>query len=392
MRTKKVLVLGADGYLGWPTCMRFSAKGWSVVGVDNYSKRKWMKSLGLNSLTDNKTFQDKAAIWNKQVAPERGFQPIETKVIDLAERNGIYSLISELKPDVIIHYGEQPSAPYSMSNRDTCIETQVNNVVGNLNVMWAIKETSPDSHLVKLGTMGEYGTPNIDIEEGYLEVEHKGRKHTFLYPKTPGSFYHLSKVHDSANLDFACRMWGIKVTDLNQGVVYGTRTPEMEFAEGLGTFLYYDGVFGTALNRFCVQAAAGEPITPYGTGKQKRGCLNILDTLNCVEIAANKSEFPENKMDVFNQFTESFTVNELASMVQDAYQSMGGEAVISKIPNPRKEAEGHYYNPVNDKFLKEYGLKPTLLSKEVICDIIKDAVANKDRIVKDQITPQVNWR
>jgi UDP-sulfoquinovose synthase len=391
--SKTALVLGADGYLGWPTCMRFAAKGWDVVGIDNYAKRAWMNKLG--GLTDalaTKTHEERAEIWNTQVAAKHEYKSIDARVLDLMDKDQVYSLIEELKPDVIIHYGEQPSAPYSMGSVDACVETQTNNVVGNLNLIWAIREASPKSHLIKLGTMGEYGTPNIDIEEGYLDVEHKGRKHTFLYPKTPGSFYHLSKVHDSANLDFACRMWNLKVTDLNQGVVYGTRTTEMELAEGLGTFLHYDAVFGTALNRFCVQAAVGEDITPYGSGDQVRGTLNIIDTLNCVEIAANKTDFPDNKMDVFNQFTEFFSVNQLAETIKQAAEKMGIPANIKRVPNPRKESEDHYYNPINDKFIKQYNLKPTLLDDEVIAGIISDILSNKEKINKDLLSPKVTWK
>ncbi len=194
-----------------------------------------------------------------------------------------------------------------MIDREHAVYTQVNNVVGNLNVMYAIQETDPDIHLVKLGTMGEYGYPNIDIEEGFIEITHKGRTDVLPYPKQPGSFYHLSKVHDSSNIMFGCRIWGLRATDLNQGIVYGQSTKETDVDPLLATRFDYDGVFGTVLNRFCVQAVTGHPLTVYGAGGQTRGMLNIRDTLACVTLAlenpADRGEFR-----VFNQFTESFSV------------------------------------------------------------------------------------
>ena len=197
---------------------------------------------------------------------------IDVRIGNLTDAAFTYSVVAEAKPDAIVHFGEQRSAPYSMIDREHAVYTQVNNVVGNLNVMYAIQETDPDIHLVKLGTMGEYGYPNIDIEEGFIEITHKGRTDVLPYPKQPGSFYHLSKVHDSHNIMFGCRIWGLRATDLNQGIVYGQSTKETDVDPLLATRFDYDGVFGTVLNRFCVQAVTGHPLTVYGAGGQTAAC------------------------------------------------------------------------------------------------------------------------
>ena len=268
-----------------------------------------------------------------------------------------------------------------MRDRDHAVFTQENNVINTLNVLWAMRDLAPDSHLVKLGTMGEYGTPNIDIEEGYLEIEHNGRKETILFPKLPGSLYHLSKVHDSNNIHFACRMWGIRATDLNQGVVYGIETEHTKLDDRLATRFDYDDVFGTALNRFCVQAIIGHPLTVYGKGGQTRGYLNIVDTLRCVELAvlnpADRGEFR-----VFNQFTEQFSVQELAEIVQRAGREHGLDVHIESIENPRIELEEHYYNAKHTKLL-DLGLEPHLLSDTLVESMFGVIERYKDRVITD---------
>ena len=380
----KVLILGGDGYLGWPTAMYLSRKGHQVALVDNFSKRKWELDIGSKPLIPLPTLQERVKTWQNVFGLS-----IKVYVGDLPRPHIIKDVLKDFMPDTIIHYGEQPSAPYSMIGNREAAETQANNVIGTINVLFAMKSHCPDSHLIKLGTMGEYGTPNIDIEEGYLEVEHNGRKETFLYPKTPGSFYHLSKVHDSNNIAFACRIWGIRATDLNQGVVYGIETYETKLAPGLHTSFHYDDVFGTALNRFCVQAVAGLPITPYGKGGQTRGYLNIVDTLQCVELAmlnpAERGEFR-----VMNQFTEVFSVNDLAQKVKEAAAKLGIQAEIKNIENPRKEAEEHYYNPKHTKLL-DLGLQPNYLSDVLVESMLKKIVEFKDNINLDIIAPRVKW-
>ena len=381
----RVLILGGDGYLGWPTAMRFSGKGHDVAVVDNFARRRWHQEAGTDSLTPIATLEERIAAWR-----EVSGKTIESHVGDVAEGTFIADVVRDFVPDTIIHYGEQPSAPWSMQSVDHCVITQQLNVVGTLKLLWAMRDHVPDAHLVKLGTMGEYGTPNIDIEEGFIEITHKGRTDVLPFPKMPGSLYHLSKVHDSHNIHFACRIWGIRATDLNQGVVYGIETPETTLDERLVTRFDYDQAFGTALNRFCVQAMIGHPLTVYGKGGQTRGFLNIVDTLQCVELtAANPADAGEFR--VYNQFTESFTVAELAEKVRHAAGEVGVEVTIEHLPNPRVELEEHYYNPVHTK-LPSLGLKPTLLSETLIESVLHTIERYKGRVIAEHIDPSTLWR
>jgi len=381
----RVLILGGDGYLGWPTAMRFSGKGHEVAVVDNFARRRWVEEMGGDSLTPIVSLDERIEAW-REVSGKR----ITSYVGDLAEDTLAADVVIDFQPDTIIHYGEQPSAPWSMRSVDHAVATQQNNVVGSLKLLWAMRDHAPNAHLIKLGTMGEYGTPNIDIEEGYIEIEHNGRKDTLPFPKLPGSFYHLSKVHDSHNIHFACRIWGLRCTDLNQGVVYGIETPEMQMDERLLTRYDYDQAFGTALNRFCVQAVIGQPLTVYGKGGQTRGFLNIVDTLQCVELtAANAPAAGEYR--VYNQFTEIFNVAELAEKVRHAGEHHGMNVRIDNVANPRVEAEEHYYNPVHTK-LPALGLQPTLLSENLIESTLVVIERYKDRVVPDVIAPSTAWR
>jgi len=277
-----------------------------------------------------------------------------------------------------------------MIDRKHAVFTQVNNVVGTLNLLFALREFQPDCHLIKLGTMGEYGTPNIDIEEGYITIEHNGRRDTVPYPKQPGSFYHLSKVHDSHNIMFACKAWGLRATDLNQGVVYGTMTDEVARGEGLINRFDYDEVFGTVLNRFCVQAAIGHPLTVYGKGGQTRGFLDIRDTVRCVEIAC-LNPAARGECRVFNQFTEQFSVLDLAHMVQAAGEKLGLTIEVDHLPDPRVEAEEHYYNAKHSKLI-ELGLEPHLLSNSLLDSLMNVALQYRDRVDPAVMMPRINWR
>jgi UDP-sulfoquinovose synthase len=270
------------------------------------------------------------------------------------------------------------------------VETQVNNVVGTLNLLFSLRESAPDCHLIKLGTMGEYGTPNIDIEEGFIDIEHNGRKDRLPFPKQPGSFYHLSKVHDSHNIMFTCRAWGLRATDLNQGVVYGSGTPETDLHPELRTRFDYDDIWGTVLNRFCAQAAVGYPLTVYGKGGQTRGLLDIRDTVRCVELAAsNPPERGEYR--VFNQFTEQFSVAQLANRVHEARKAYGLETAIEHLPNPRTEMEAHYYNAKHQRLL-DLGLKPHSLDDSLIDRVIGLVEKFKRRIKPELFAPRVDWR
>jgi len=327
----KILILGGDGYLGWPTAMYLSGQGHDVAVVDSMIKRYWEAELAVEPLAPIRPLPNRVKRW-KEVSG----RDIQVFIGDIAENHRfVYKVFDEIRPEAIIHYAEQPSAPYSMLDREYCVATQRNNVVGTLNVMFAMKHSCPDAHLIKLGTMGEYGTPNIDIEEGWLDLDHNGRKDRVLYPKRPGSFYHLSKVHDSNNLEFACRIWGMRVTDLNQGVVYGTDTDETRRHEDLTTSFHYDAVFGTVINRFVAQAVDGIPLSVYGRGGQTRGFLNIRDTLRCVELAAANAAEP-GEFRVFNQFTEQFSVLDLAKAVKNVALARGYSSTrIEHVDNPR---------------------------------------------------------
>lgn len=382
----KICILGGDGYLGWPTAMYFSARGHEVMVVDNLAKRNWEHEVGAEPLQPVHTLQERARSWQRKTS-----RSMAVVVGNIADDGRLMSEICrDFQPDAIIHYGEQPSAPYSMLSQQNAVYTQSNNVVGTLNVMFAIREHCPQAHLIKLGTMGEYGTPNIDIEEGWLDVIHNGRKDRVLYPKKPHSLYHLSKVHDSHNLEFACRMWDLRVTDLNQGVVYGIDTDEIGGDPELCTSFHYDDIFGTVLNRFVVQAAIGMPLTVYGSGSQIRGYLNIRDTLQCVELAV-KNPARAGEFRVFNQFTEQFSIMDLAYRVQDSALFAGIKVEVQHLRNPRVEQEHHYYCAAHSR-LAELGLKPHLLGHAVIGAMLEKARALRTRVNEDAIMPKVDWR
>jgi UDP-sulfoquinovose synthase len=381
----KIAVLGGDGYCGWPTALYLSAKGHEVSIVDNYIRRQWDHELGVQTLTPIRPLAKRLEVWHELTGKH-----IELHVGDITDYDFLSAYFQAFEPESVIHYAEQRAAPYSMIDRKHAVFTQVNNIVGTLNLLFAIREYNPQCHLVKLGTMGEYGTPNIDIEEGYLTIEHNGRKDTLPYPKQPGSFYHLSKVHDSHNIMFVCKIWGLRATDLNQGVVYGTMTDEVALDEALINRFDYDEVFGTVLNRFCVQAAIGKALTVYGKGGQTRGFLDIRDTVRCIELAC-LNPAKEGEFRVFNQFTEQFSVLDLAHMVKTAGGQMGFTAEINHLPDPRVEAESHYYNAKHSKLI-ELGLKPHLLSDSLLDSLMNIAVKYRDRIDAATMAPQVNWR
>jgi UDP-sulfoquinovose synthase len=381
----KICVLGGDGYCGWATALYLSGKGHEVVIADNFFRRQWDRELGLESLTPIRPLEDRLRAWRELTG-----RPIEFLRGDVTDYEFVLSAMEASRPDAVVHFAQQRSAPYSMIDREHAVFTQVNNLVGTLNVVFAIRQVKADCHLVKLGTMGEYGTPNIDIEEGYIRVEHNGRADVLPFPKQAGSFYHLSKVHDSHNILFACRIWGLRATDLNQGVVYGTTTEECALDETLINRFDYDDIFGTVLNRFCVEAAAGHPLTVYGKGGQTRGFLDIRDTIRCIELAClNPAGAGECR--VFNQFTEQFSVQELARLVQAAAAKMGLKVEVRHLPDPRVEAEEHYYNARHSKLI-DLGLRPHYLSESLLDSLINIAVKYRERIDGSLFLPRVKWR
>ena len=380
----RILILGGDGYLGWPTALRFSARGHEVAVLDDFSRRRWHAEHGTDSLTPIRELDERIEAWR-----ELSGEQIRRYVGAVQDGEFLDEVVAEVRPEAVVHYGEQPSAPYSMASRERAVETQHTNVIGTLNLLFALRDHCPEAHLVKLGTMGEYGTPNIDIEEGFIEISHKGRSDTLPFPKLPGSLYHCSKVHDSTNIHFACRIWGLRATDLNQGVVYGIETDETAQDERLITRFDYDEVFGTVLNRFCVQAVIGHPLTVYGSGGQTRGFLNIRDTLQCVELAVqNPAERGEFR--VFNQFTEQFKVGELAELVRHAGEHLSYPVEVNHVDNPRVEPEKHYYNATHTKLL-DLGLEPTLLEEELIESIIHTIERYKGHVIESSIDPQTRW-
>jgi len=378
----RILVLGGDGYLGWPVALHLSRAGHDIGIVDNFVRRSYDHEMGVDSLVPIKSLQQRVRTWESVSG-----LPIDVFAGDLTDADFVDQTFERFRPDTVVHFAEQRSAPYSMIDRKHAVYTQVNNVVGTLNLMYAIAEHDPSIHLVKLGTMGEYGTPNIDIEEGFIEITHKGRTDLLPYPKQPGSFYHLSKVHDSHNIQFGCRIWGLRATDLNQGIVYGQETDETVLHPDLATRFDYDGVFGTVLNRFCVQAVVGHPLTVYGKGGQTRGMLDIRDTLACVELACLNPP-AEGEFRVFNQFTESFSVQQMAEMVAEAFP---GQVRTEHLEDPRVEKEEHYYRAAHTKLL-DLGLVPHLLEPSTIRSLLAVVDRHRDRVDPSAIEPTVQWR
>ena len=377
----RILVLGGDGYLGWPTALHLSDRGHEVAVNDNFARRGYDEEMGVDSLIPIASLEERLAAWT-----EVSGKTITSYVGDLCDAAFTHQMIRDFNPDTVVHFAEQRAAPYSMIDQAHAVYTQTNNVVGNLNVMYAIGEFNRDIHLVKLGTMGEYGQPNIDIEEGWIEIEHKGRRDRMIYPKRPGSFYHCSKVHDSTNLEFACRIWGMRVTDLNQGVVYGADTAQTKQDERLATRFDYDGVFGTVLNRFVIQAVLGHPLTVYGNGSQTRGYINIVDTVECIRLAA-ENPAARGEFRVFNQMTETFSLNQLAETIANNFP---GDVAIEHQDNPRVEIYDHYYKVVHTA-LEGLGLKPTLLSETLIDHLFDVVERYRERVDVAAVRATVRW-
>jgi UDP-sulfoquinovose synthase len=381
----KVLVVGGDGYCGWATALYLSERGYDVAIVDSLVRRHWDLTLGVETLTPIAPIRHRVDRWRELTGKK-----IPIYIGDICDYPFVQHFMREFEPESIVHFGEQRSAPFSMIDREHAVMTQVSNVSGTLNLLFAIKEFNKDIHLVKLGTMGEYGQPNIDIEEGYITIKHNGREDRLPYPMQPGSFYHLSKVHDSHNIRFACKIWGLRATDLNQGVVYGVLTDETSRDELLINRFDYDEVFGTVLNRFCLQAAIGHPLTVYGKGGQTRGFLDIRDTVRCMELAvANPAAAGEFR--VFNQFTEQFNVYDLAMMVHKVGTAEGMKIDVLHVDNPRVEKEEHYYNAKHTALLS-LGLEPHLLSDSLLDSLLHFAIRYKCRVDKRHIMPTVTWR
>jgi UDP-sulfoquinovose synthase len=379
----KIMILGADGYLGWPTSVDLASQSHDLLLIDNFTKKKLLKQYKRKPLVENDVISKRIKLLKNKN------NNISFKDIDCADYSKFSKVFKKFKPDAVIHYAELPSAPYSMFGHKEGWKTLQNNLQSTFNLISCIKDYKEDCHVIKLGTMGEYGTPNIDIEEGWIDVLHNKRKQKFLYPRQASSLYHTSKIMDTDLLWFYVRLYGLRVTDLMQGPVYGLKSNNTIDNENLYPDFSYDDLFGTVLNRFIVQAVAGIPLTVYGSGKQIRGYINLVDTVKCVNIAL-KNPAKKGSLEIYNQFTEQFSVNELADKVKKALKNIDIDVKIKKIKNPRIESEKHYYNAKNKK-MKKLGLKPALLTDEIIIEIamfIKKYIKNIDRKI---ILPKSAW-
>jgi len=382
----RVLIAGVDGYLGWPLAQHLASRGHEVAGIDDYSRRRWVGEVGSQS----------AIPIAKMAERLEGFRETQGRNLrffksDLANYDATLQAYRAFRPEAIVYLGEMPSAPYSMIDVHHAAYTQTNNIIGTLNTLFAIRDTVPECHLVKLGTMGEYGTPNVDIPEGFFEIEYRGRKDRMMFPRKAGSWYHQSKVHDTHNVEMACRFWGLRSTDIMQGVVYGTRIDAMGDDERMATRFDFDQCFGTAINRFCAQAAIGLPLSPFGKGLQKRGFIPLRDSIQCLTIAVeNPPEAAEYR--VFNQFEEVYSVMELAERVQRVAGTLGLDVEIRPIENPRTEAEEHYYNPDHEHLLA-LGYQPTHDMDREIKTILEDLRPHKARIEarREAQFPDIRW-
>lgn len=393
----QILILGGDGYLGWPTAMYFSNRGYDVTVVDNYFRRNACTELDVGMLYPAPTLVERAKIWHELTGKE-----IKVVIGDLSDAEVMRSLFKgdfqyawavndhfSGPPETIIHYAEQPSAPYSLLNYKYANITIQNNLLVTNNLVFALKDFSRDTHVIHVGTMGEYGTPNIDIEEGWLAIEHKGRKDRFLFPRQASSLYHTTKIMDTDLMWFGVRMWDLKITDLMQGPVYGLETEDSSIDDRLRTIFNYDEIFGTIVNRFIVQAVVGYPLTVYGKGGQTRGYLNINDTLQCVHMS-EKTLAKKGELRIFNQIMETFSANELAEMVKRVGDRLGHRVQIDHIENPRKEAEDHYYNPAYQGLI-EIGVEPHYLTDEVMEGMFRVVERYRGNIRKDVIFRGVKW-
>ena len=382
----RVLIAGVDGYLGWSLAQYLAARGHEVGGVDAFYRRKWVSEMGSESAIPIAEMGVRRHAFEERYGKELYFHEG-----DLTDWDLVKTIFEEFQPEAIVHLGENPSAPYSMADVKHATWVQVNNVVGTMNILYAMKDFAPESHLVKLGTMGEYGTPNVDIPEGFFELEYRGRKDRLPFPRQAGSWYHWSKVHDSNNVMFACRIWGLRSTDIMQGVVYGTRIDEMGDDERLNTRLDFDQSFGTVINRFCCQAVIGEPMTPFGKGHQRRGFLPLRDSMQCLTLSIDKPA-AMGEYRVFNQFEETYDITELAQKVQTAAREAGLEAEIRNLVNPRMELEEHYYKPDHQNLL-DLGYQPTHDMASELKVMLADLMKHKERIeaVKEVLIPDIRW-
>lgn len=382
----KVFIAGIDGYLGWPLAQYMTQQGHVVAGADALMRRRWVDEVDSHSAIPIANRENRITAFETQFDTSLSFYEG-----DLTDYDFVKTCLDDFKPDAVVHLAQMPSAPYSMMDNKHAVWTQVNNITTNLNILYAIKEIVPDAHLVKLGTMGEYGQPNVDIPEGFFDVEFNGRRDTLWFPRSAGSWYHQSKVHDSHNTHFATKIWDLRATDIMQGVVFGTTFPEMPAYPDLRTRLDFDQSFGTVINRFCAQAVIEHPLTLYGAGTMKRAFLPLQDSMRCLTLAVeNPADAGEFR--VFNQFAESYTIRELAYLVREIGQEIGLDVQVKHYDNPRVEKETHYYNPIREN-LDKIGYIPTTNVKAKIKVMLEDLLQFKDRIKTKahSLVPDIRW-
>lgn len=382
----RVLITGVDGYLGWTLAIHLAARGHEVAGIDNYARRLWVGQMGSQSAIPIAPMAERLSAYRRQLGQNLRFYRG-----DLTDWSFVQNAYRSFRPETVVYLGEMPSAPYSMIDVHTAVYTQTNNIMGTLVSLHAMREAAPDAHLVKLGTMGEYGTPGVDIPEGWFDLDYRGRKERMLFPRRAGSWYHQSKVHDSHNVEMACRLWGLRSTDVMQGVVYGTRVPEMGDDPALRTRFDFDQAFGTAINRFCAQAVIGLPLTPYGKGRQRRGFLPLCDSMQCLTLAI-ENPAAQGEYRVFNQFEDVYDVTALAERVERVGNEFGLDVKIHAMENPRAEAEQHYYNP-DHQHLLDLGYQPTRDMDEELRQIFRDLIPHRNRIEerREAQFPDIRW-
>ena len=382
----RVYIAGADGYLGWSLAQYLTARGHKVAGADAYHRRKWVKEMGSQSATPIASMKERLLAFKENFGKELLYWEGDFQDYDFVVRT-----FRDFKPQAIVHLAECPSAPYSMIDVHHAVWVQTNNIMGTLNMLFAMRDVRPHAHLVKLGTMGEYGTPKVDIPEGFFTIEYRGRTDTLPFPRQAGSWYHLTKVHDSHNIMFACKIWGLRSTDIMQGVVFGTRIDEMGDDPRLLSQLDFDEAFGTAINRYCCQAVIGHPLTPFGKGHQRRGFLPLRDSMQCLTLAIeNPPEAGEYR--VFNQFEEVYDVSELARKIQKVGGKLGLDVMVRNIENPRQEMEEHYYNP-DHQHLIDLGYQPTHDIETEMQIMLADLIRYRSRIEakKEVLIPEIRW-
>jgi UDP-sulfoquinovose synthase len=385
----RVLILGVDGYIGWPLACNLSQRGHEVYGLDNFTRRR--------------------LVYLERSAPAMPIVPLENRVKrlnaivtkDIEVMNCdvsqdyycLHNVLETFQPQVIYHLAEMPSAPWSMRNRENCQWSMSNNVGGTLNVLWAMRECCPNAHLIKIGTMGEYGTPPLPIPEGLCEVKVRGITAKMHFPRNAGSWYHQTKVHDTHNIRMACQQWGLMCTDIMQGIVYGCHTTATSKHLDLRTRLDFDECFGTAINRFMVQAVVGHPLTVYGEGYQTRSVLPLQDSINCLTLVGERIIPESGEYREINQFHEYKTIREMAQVVVGAYyERFNKEPKVHYIPNPRIEQKEHFYQPISE-VLPAIGYNNSMSMEQVVRLALLELHHHRDELkrYKKIIYPRIQW-